>query len=91
LQPFGRYAVLTYGGHNQKPAEGGKAMNLNGIIQHEEIPEKAFWRYQVLFLLRSGLGQFLNMIGAAIFWLYMIALLVSPIWVPLLVNRVLTH
>ena len=66
-------------------------MNLNGIIHSEDISDRSVRLSQAFQLLRYGLGHLLNLAGVAVFWLYMIALLVSPLWVPLLVNTVLGH
>ena len=66
-------------------------MNLYGTIHHEEVREKAYWYEQALYLLKYSLNHFLNLLGVAVFWLYMLALLVAPFWVPLVVNRLYTH
>ncbi len=40
---------------------------------------------------KFAISHLLNLFGLLVFWLFMVALLASPVWVPALVNQFLTH
>ena len=55
-------------------------MNLNGIVQPRDSQER------ILYAVRTALSQLLSLLGVFVFWLFMVALIASPVWVPALVN-----
>jgi hypothetical protein len=63
----------------------GAAMNLNGILSNPDIQAR------LIFLLKFTLNQVLSLVGLIAFWSFMVALIASPLWVPLLVNGLLFH
>ncbi len=66
-------------------------MNNYGIIHQGELQDKESRQELIFDVIRFTLNHLLNLIGVAVFWIYMIALLLSPVWVPWLVNRLLPH
>ena len=66
-------------------------MNNYGIFEQRELHHKQLRQEPLLDQSKFNLNHVLNMIGVAVFWIYMIALLISPVWVPWLVNQVLAH
>jgi hypothetical protein len=82
MQPtyYLRYQVFLIG-----LLSGGDAMHLNGAISQRDLQTKILWG------LKFVLGHLLKLVGLLIFWLFMVALLASPVWVPALVNSLLAH
>jgi len=60
-------------------------MDLNGIISHRDTQTR------LSILLKFTLSHILNLVGLLAFWLFMVALIASPLWVPLLVNSLVAH
>ncbi len=60
-------------------------MNLNGIVRPRDSQER------VSFAIKSTLNSLLSLLGVSVFWLFMAALISSPLWVPALVNRLLSR
>ena len=55
-------------------------MNLNGIVRPRDSQER------ILYAIRTALNHLLSLLGVFVFWLFMAALIASPVWVPALVN-----
>jgi hypothetical protein len=60
-------------------------MNINGTILQRDHPAKIVW------ILKSTASHLLNLVGLLMFWLFMAALLASPVWVPALVNSLMAR
>ena len=60
-------------------------LQVNEAISHRDLQAKILWA------LKFALSHLLNLVGLLIFWLFMMALLASPVWVPALVNRLLAR
>jgi len=60
-------------------------LQVNEAISQRDLQAKILWA------LKFTLSHLLNLVGLLIFWLFMMALLASPVWVPALVNRLLAR
>ena len=60
-------------------------MDLNGAISSKDLQTRILW------IIKSTLSHLLNLVGLLVFWLFMVALLASPVWVPALVNGLLAR
>ena len=60
-------------------------MHLNGFVSPRDLSTG------ILGAIKVVLGHLLNLVGLLIFWLFMLALLSSPVWVPALVNGLMAH
>jgi hypothetical protein len=60
-------------------------MDLNGAISPRDLTTRIVW------VLKLALSRMLNLIGLLVFWLFMVALLSSPVWVPAVVNGLLAR
>ena len=60
-------------------------LQVNEAISHRDLQAKILWA------LKFTLSHLLNLVGLLIFWLFMMALLASPVWVPALVNSLLAR
>ena len=60
-------------------------MHLDEVITPRNRENKILW------ILKSTLSQLLSLTGLVIFWLFMAALLMAPVWAPALVNGLLGH
>ena len=61
-------------------------MNLDDIFETEGFNHKAGFWHQLAYRIEFLLNHLLIIGGVVFFWIFMIALLTSPAWIPALVN-----
>lgn len=66
-------------------------MNLNDVLRSENNEEKVYRVESLLTFITMFLNQLLSLTGVFLFWIFMIALLTSPAWVPALVESISIH
>ena len=64
-------------------------MNLDDVLARDDYDRKTDLHKRILNGIATVLSQMLSAIGVLLFWLFMLALLTSPAWVPALVEGVL--
>ena len=65
------------------------SMNLDDVLDRDDFDRKTDLHKRILNGIATVLNQMLSAIGVLLFWLFMLALLTSPAWVPALVEGVL--